>query len=419
MFLRLFIGYLIAFYPYKNFRCFFLTEPNQVSGKQGLFSRIMKWIFSKIQLKNVLFFLLVFLVIAVLFFYYALIAEIIFSQFLSNQSISKFVPIIINAIFLIAGNWVFLKVTRFIISKHLENRGKKKEIKLILSLYSYIVWTLLVLLIASTIFKDIGIFLASLGLLGFGLTLALQKPILNFVGWLTIVVNKPFNVGDRIEVAGHRGDVIAIHSMYSSLQGTRVNSHEKSEKIITFPNEFILTNPVINYTKRVDLFWEDLTMQITFQSNWKKAEKILFDVTANIVKKHVSLPVSAMAKDKKSFEDALSLLKEASKKFSRGIFKQDLQEKIQTLKSIEQQSKEELPLPNIRVDLLESAIGLNVLFLADIRRIRDMRSEIAKNFLSEIEKHSDIKLAFPHRQIVLDNTVIRQNFGAKKVTDFV
>jgi len=364
------------------------------------------------------YFLAAVIVAVMLFLYSALIFDVIFNNILGAPSLENFVPVALNAVFLIIGTWIFLLITKFFIAKHLENRGKKKEIKLILSLYTYVVWTLLIILIASSVFKDFGIFVASLGIIGFGLTLALQKPILNLVGWITVVLNKPFNVGDRIEVSNHRGDVIAINSMYTSMQGTRLNSQEKSEKIITFPNEFILTNPVVNYTKRVELFWEDLTILITYESNWRKAEKILFEITLNVVKKYVTLPVISMKKDKKSFEDALKLLEEASKKLSKGMMKQTIKENIETMKTIEHQNKEDLPDPSVRLQLLDSGIGLNVLFVADIRRITVMRSEIARGFLQELEKHKDIRIAYPHTQIVYDPKN-RDMPNSSKMSDFV
>ncbi|MBI4044812.1 MAG: mechanosensitive ion channel [Candidatus Diapherotrites archaeon] len=350
----------------------------------------------------VIFAILVLAVLAIILAYSSLIIEIVSTNFFNGNSLTSYLPAITQVVFLIFGTAVFLTVTKYVISKHLENRGKKKEIKLIVSLYSYVVWALMIVLIASTLFKDIGIFLASLGLIGFGLTLALQKPILNLVGWLVLVLKKPFNLGDRIEVAAHRGDVTGISIMHTTLQGTRVNSHEKSEQTITIPNELILTTPVMNYTKRFDFYWDDLTFMVTYDSNWKKAEGILFDIASRTTKKYVTIPVKSGKADKKELEDAIFLLKEASKKLSKGILKESLKEKIETMKTIEQQAIEEPPSPHIRVDALDSGIGLNVLYLADIRSIRRMRTEITRSFLSEAEKQNDVQIAYPHMQIVYD-----------------
>lgn len=346
--------------------------------------------------------LLIFLV-GGLFVYSKLILQIISDHFLSGTSFLVLVPVIVNTAVLIVGTLIFLAVTKFLIAKHLENRGKKKEIKLILTLYSYVVWGLTIILILSTWFKDIGIFVASLGLIGFGLTFALQKPILNFVGWLTIVVNKPFNIGDRVEVAGNRGDVVAIHTMYTTIQGTRTAlTHEKGEKIITFPNEFVLTNAIINYTKRVEVSFEDLTIQITYESNWKKAEKLLYNAADEIVKKFVMVPVQSIKKDPKRFEDVIGLLEAASGKLSRGLLKQTIRENIESMKALEQQSKEEIPEPSTRIMLMDSGIGINVLFPADVRKSTTMKSEISRRFLLDAAKHNDIETAYPHMQVVYD-----------------
>lgn len=343
-------------------------------------------------------------VLAILIAYGAIILDIV-GEHLGITSFGTLAPMALQVAVLIVGTLLFLAVTRFLIAKHLENRGKKKEIKLILTFYSYIVWALTIVLILATIFKDLTIFFASLGLVGLGLTLALQKSILNFAGWLTIVINKPFNVGDRIEVNGIRGDVLAIQTMYTVIQSTRPNQQERSEKIVTIPNEFVLTTPVINYTKRGDLHWEDMTIAITYESNWKKAELILFEIAQEVVREYVSLPVKSAKQNKKSFHDVIELLQVASNKLSKGMLKETLKDNIETMKTIEQQG-EEIPQPSVRIDLLDSAIGLNVLFVTDIRRVRDIRADIARGFLTAIKSHSDIEIAYPHMQLVIDSKKI-------------
>ena len=365
----------------------------------------------------VIFGVLVVAILAIILVYSSLILEIVSTNFFDGNSITNYLPLITQVGFLVFGTWVFLTVTKYFISKHLENRGKKKEIKMIVSLYSYVVWGLMLVLIASTLVKDLGIFLASLGLIGFGLTLALQKPILNFVGWLILVLKKPFNLGDRIEVSGFRGDVVGISIMHTTMQGTRLNSHEKSEQTITIPNELILTTPVMNYTKRFDFYWDDITFVVTYDSNWKKAEGILFDIASKTTKKYVTIPVRSGKGDKKELEDAIMLLKEASKKLSKGILKESLKEKIETMKTIEHQAIEEPPAPHIRVDALDSGIGLNALYLADIRSIRHMKTEITKGFLSEIQKQNDVHIAYPHMQVIYDQKNHQPRLN-KKLSEF-
>ena len=352
-------------------------------------------------------------VLAFLYFYGSLIAGILSENLAGGKlSIQAIVPAFIDVLTLIVGTEIFLIITRYIIAKYLENRGKKKEIRIILTLYTYLVWGFMAMFLASTIFKDIGALLTSIGLIGFGITFALQKPILNFVSWLTIVITKPFNIGDRIEVSGIRGDVLTIQTMYTKIQGTRVNTHEKSEKIITVPNEQILTNPVINYSRAGEIYSDDLTFSVTYESNWRKAVEILEKVTEGVIKKFVKNQMPASFAEKRAWQEAINLLQAASKKLRKGFVRESVKEKIEILKTAESVSEIELPKPKIRLILGASSIDLNVLYQTDLHSVSSSRNEIVRGFLEEVEKRSDIELAYPHMQLVYDENA--KKFSAKQ-----
>ncbi|MBI2598328.1 MAG: mechanosensitive ion channel, partial [Candidatus Diapherotrites archaeon] len=266
-------------------------------------------------------------------------------------------------------------------------------------LYTYLVWGLVLILIIMSFFEDVGALLTSLGLIGFGITFALQKPILNFVGWLTIILTNPFTVGDRIEVSQIRGDVLSINTMYTRMQGTRATSQEKSEKIITLPNEFILTNPVINYSRLGDLFTDELAISITFESNWRKAMEILENVVLTTIANYrKDVPITKA--EKKAWHEAIKLLQEASKKIKSGFVKESVKENIDMLKTTETKPSPEIPKPQFQLVLGESALNLSVIYQTDLRSVRQTKHEIVKGFLEEIEKWHDIEIAYPHMQIV-------------------
>ncbi len=52
--------------------------------------------------------------------------------------------------------------------------------------------------------------LVSLGVVGFAVTFALQQPLFSLIGWFYILINRPYQVGDRIAIEDTRGDVAAI-----------------------------------------------------------------------------------------------------------------------------------------------------------------------------------------------------------------
>ncbi len=221
----------------------------------------------------------IFLLIASLFGYFVLknrgfgYFNYIFENILSSY-IKILENILIVLIVIILTN-LFIKITRRIIKRYLERKqGSKKDIKLFLTVYKYFVWVLAVFITFSLLFKQIGSLITSLGLIGFGITFALQKPILNFVGWITIVFSKSYKIGDIISINNMNGRVYDIRVMYTNLSELTAEG-DSTGRSISMPNEFVLTTPIINYTKGTSYVWDTVYIYLTYQSNWKKALKII------------------------------------------------------------------------------------------------------------------------------------------------
>ncbi len=112
------------------------------------------------------------------------------------------------------------------------------------------------------------------------MTLALQDFVKSFAAWLYIIWRKPFSLGDRIRVGDVAGDVIDISMMRFSLNeiGEWVDSDQSTGRIIHVENNRILNNPIINFTEGFPYIWEEIPVLVTFESNWKKAKKIILEV---------------------------------------------------------------------------------------------------------------------------------------------
>src|SRR2546426_159755 len=52
--------------------------------------------------------------------------------------------------------------------------------------------------------------LGFLGFLAAGLAIALKEPLSNLAGWAFIIWRRPFEVGDRVQIGPHAGDVIHL-----------------------------------------------------------------------------------------------------------------------------------------------------------------------------------------------------------------
>src|SRR2546422_8331017 len=75
----------------------------------------------------------------------------------------------------------------------------------------------------TTLFRSVGVILVSqtwfvgtsalttyLGLVSAGLAIALKEPVSNVAGWAFIIWRRPFEVGDRVQIGPHAGDVIDL-----------------------------------------------------------------------------------------------------------------------------------------------------------------------------------------------------------------
>lgn len=69
-----------------------------------------------------------------------------------------------------------------------------------------------------TLGVDVSAIVAGLGLTGFALGFALKDVIANAVSGMLLIFLRPFDLGDRIEVLGSRGDVCGIDLRYVSLR---------------------------------------------------------------------------------------------------------------------------------------------------------------------------------------------------------
>jgi len=195
-----------------------------------------------------------------------------------GSALNGYIKIFENALIVL----IFFLLTHFFITNtkkpignYLERMGRsKKNVKLFLTVYEYSVWIIVVFFTFSLIFKQIGSLLTSVGLIGFGLTLALQKPILNFVGWITIIFGKIYYIGDVISINNITGKVYDIRVMYTNI-GELDSNGDSTGRAICIPNEFVFSYPLINFSKGSSYIWDNVVLYLTYNSNWKKAIKIV------------------------------------------------------------------------------------------------------------------------------------------------
>jgi small-conductance mechanosensitive channel/nucleotide-binding universal stress UspA family protein len=111
---------------------------------------------------------------------------------------------------------------------------------------------------------------------GFVLGFGLQYQIANIIAGLSIAIDRPYVIGDRIRVGREAmgmetwGDVDDI-----SLQTTRIVTTEN--ELVTIPNYLMATNPVWNFTRGDRKQALNVKVGVSYGSDWRLAEKIILE----------------------------------------------------------------------------------------------------------------------------------------------
>ncbi len=90
---------------------------------------------------------------------------------------------------------------------------------------------------------DLNGIIAGLGITGLALALAAKDSVSNMFGALSIIIDRPFNLGDWIKVGGIEGEVIDI-GMRMTILRTGLDT------IITVPNANLVNSPIENFSQR-------------------------------------------------------------------------------------------------------------------------------------------------------------------------
>ena len=128
-------------------------------------------------------------------------------------------------------------------------------------------------------FQIVGINLGSLaflaGALGLGLGFGLQNIISNFVSGIIILIERPIQVGDRIDVGGLEGDVVEIKA-----RSTTIITNDNIAIIV--PNSEFISSRIINWSHGDPKVRFRIPVGVAYGSDPRHVEKVLLEVAAEV-----------------------------------------------------------------------------------------------------------------------------------------
>lgn len=200
------------------------------------------------------------------------------------------------------------------------------------------------------------------GLISAGLVIALSGPLNDLAGWILIWWRRPFEIGDRIEIGQHAGDVVDIRIFKFTLLeiGNWVHADQSTGRVLHISNRKVFSEAIANYHKGLGDIWHEIEIFITFESNWKKAKALLEEIASRDAAKFS--------------QDAAQRVQRARRRYL--IYYPHL-----------------TPIVYLRGD--RSGVLLAIRYLCDPRRRRSSEQAIWEDILETFAQHPDIEFAYP------------------------
>jgi len=207
----------------------------------------------------------------------------------------------------------------------------------------------------------------ALGILSAAIGLALSNAILCFAGWIYILLRRPFDIGDRIEIEGTKGDVIDVRVFHTVLLevGNWVGGEQSTGRMLYIPNSLAFTKNIFNYTLGFPFIWNEISVTITLESNWQKAKEILLE--------------HGKAESGKMQEQVNRLIKKMVKSYP--IYFKHLS-------------------PIVYTKVADSGVTLELRYLTDVRERRGTETRITESILKDFGAERDVDFAYPTKRIV-------------------
>lgn len=204
--------------------------------------------------------------------------------------------------------------------------------------------------------------LTFLGIFSAGLAFAFRDVVASFMGWLVIITQNPFEIGDRIKIGNSLGDVLEINWFHTTIIEVVKNKDktygQSTGRLIYIPNIKILTDELINETNSFPYVWNEINIALSLESNWIKAKEFIL----NIAKKR-------LGNIEEEAKDSLDIVSK-----TLPIYYENLSHIVYT--SIE-----------------DGKILLTLRFICRSRNFRNLKHLITEDILTEFSKHDDIRFS--------------------------
>lgn len=204
-------------------------------------------------------------------------------------------------------------------------RKKLTLLNLFTSLLKYILLLFDVIIILGIFGIKVTAFLAGLGILSIVIGIALQDLLKDFIAGLFIVFDSQYDVGDYVEIAGFKGEVITVGLKSTKIRDytgdIKIFSNRNVENVINFSKT--MSKAVVIFTFKSDI--DFIKLEKVIEKLLKKCDKELDSLIGSVKYKGVqeyengkiTIKLTADVKPLKQFKVESSIKREAKLMFDK------------------------------------------------------------------------------------------------------
>ena len=212
-----------------------------------------------------------------------------------------------------------------------------------------------------------------LGLATAALAVTMAHPLQSMLGGMYLMIRRPYQIGNRIRVGEHVGDVVDIRLLSTMLLELKEveQSFQRTGRLIHVQNRHVFDGPIVNSSQTSGMLWDEVSTTYTFESDWQLGADLLERVV------RAALPIPG--------QDVKTLLRRAE--LDLNVILGDMD-------------------PQVYVDIGGSGVKVAVRYLVPIEQIRSVKNDICRHMLREVGLANRLDFAYPTNRAVLN---IEQN----------
>ncbi|MTB51246.1 mechanosensitive ion channel family protein [Lewinella sp. W8] len=185
-----------------------------------------------------------------------------------------------NLAVVLFGILVILTLTAFIrrmVPRYVADTNSRYRSRKFVNYISFVLILLLALIVYSSQLSGLTVFL---GVAGAGIAFALQEVIASIAGFVIINFSSMFKVGDRVMIAGIRGDVVDIGVLRTTMMqmGDWVNGDLYNGRIVHVANSSVFKDPIHNYSGEFPFLWDEVTIPIRLECDHELTRQAFLDI---------------------------------------------------------------------------------------------------------------------------------------------